>query len=1024
VVRTLDDDDDSDDDSGFTELALSAWAIRDAFVDIRRNGVIQGLDDNGILVDGVQGLSNFDCDAGCDTTPAPSGLDNLRIAGNTAITGNNNGIQIAWGADLLLQTQHQESQAPTIEEPPFLIQTFLTEDAISMDASLWAIQNAQVQISGNELVEGLNDNGILVEGVQRFNCVFTCDTPTPENADLLIAGNGTIEGERNGVHISWGVDLSATAFLTEERRDFFIFSEVFDHSEFQTDVEVNVDLLRAWAVDSAAVRIRNNGLVVGHTENGVEVDGVTDGFTSRPPDVDDDDVDIVECCDTGSLNLVIDDNGLIEGDENGIKLGRGLNLSLSVVGHADGGEGPPPAITPALASLDSSSWSWEELLPALDSFEIDSITADATSAAILGGYVQVRANVEIFGNTQNGILVQGVIDTPRDCECEVPELFNLNIASNGFIWGHENGILLDRGHHLEVFTDTVGEDESFGIGLDGWAIDNATVRLRTNFAIWGETQDGIQVLGVRGQPVGLSDGTQDPDLQFNGDPIIYETIKPNLLIADNFDIEGGRTKEGGLAAGRDGIHLGTGFDFSTVIAGPLTLADVIEFFGGTPAPLPVVAASAQFGGYGDDDDDIDLHLDNGLFLDFDIDPAVLAEFGEVTQSSVDGGTVIIDRNGFGSDPVLYDATIPVALADLDFSESPDRGVIRGNDDGIEVEDDISVGSGVFIWRNMIVGGGDNGVVFNSIGQTDPRFLETEQELCVNDFSTSVTVLNNFIVQNGQTLIDGSPENDAGVQGDGVHFAGAIGSSDEIATAIKIFQNFIARNVGDGVHVESAAGDGAAFIAVNQNFIPSGASADVDKNVAFGLVNEATGAVNANANWWGTADPAIINTVSIGFFANGPAIVDTILTTGIDSNSEIDPGRTELDNFAFQAGTAIDLPPPPPGVSPPPPPPGPVAPGTGLSPFDPEFIRFDPPFLGVPPDTPGDAWYRWSSVNLEFPTDPLAGRYTLGGGGPGGPQGAQGPESIEPAAGGDGQQGQDDCANQFLQDMNAQCAAQP
>ena len=88
-------------------------------------------------------------------------------------------------------------------------------------------------------------------------------------------------------------------------------------------------------------------------------------------------------------------------------------------------------------------------------------------------------------------------------------------------------------------------------------------------------------------------------------------------------------------------------------------------------------------------------------------------------------------------------------------------------------------------------------------------------------------------------------------------------------------------------------------------------------------------------------------------------------------------------------------------------------------FDPTLIRFTPPNLGVPPDTPGDAWYRWSAVNLQFPTNPLGGPYSLGGTG-----GQQGLEAIAPAAGPGAGQGPDDCGNQFLGDMNASCVQQP
>ncbi|MBX6324325.1 MAG: hypothetical protein IRY94_21140, partial [Rhodospirillaceae bacterium] len=378
----------------------------------------------------------------------------------------------------------------------------------------------------------------------------------------------------------------------------------------------------------------------------------------------------------------------------------------------------------------------------------------------------------------------------------------------------------------------------------------------------------------------------------------YDAPKPNLLILANTDIEGGRSLDGFETRGRDGIHLGTGFDF-----------------------------------------------------DFDFEPGLLtalvtsgSPFGGVTEASVNGGSVVIDLNGHAKHTATgadyAPASDQVVLGDYTFD-----GVIRGTDDGIEVEGDIGLGAGVFIRRNMVVGSGDTGIVFASIGQTGADYLD---KVCEGvDVSTSVTVLNNFILANGQALIDEDTENDSGVEGDGIHFTGAIGAPEEVRTAIKIFQNFIAQNQTDGVHVDEAAGDGASLIALNQNFVPAGVSPDPDRNGRFGLLNQATGAIDADANWWGTADPSLINTLTIGFFANGPVTLASILSSGLDSNLEIDPGRTEFDNFAFQAAAAIGLPVPPPGFTPP------------AFVFDPTLIRFTPPNLGVPPDTPGDAWYRWS-----------------------------------------------------------------
>jgi hypothetical protein len=127
-----------------------------------------------------------------------------------------------------------------------------------------------------------------------------------------------------------------------------------------------------------------------------------------------------------------------------------------------------------------------------------------------------------------------------------------------------------------------------------------------------------------------------------------------------------------------------------------------------------------------------------------------------------------------------------------------------------------------------------------------------------------------------------------------------------------------------------------------------------------------------------------------------------LTSGVDNNLFTVTG---LEPFGFQQGEAVSPPPPPPpGVTPP------------EEVFNPELI-LPPEFpLGVGPDTPGDAWYRWSAVNLQYPTDPLGGAYSLGGSG-----GPQGLETITPAASGQGGgDTRNDCANQFLGNMNASC----
>ncbi len=166
------------------------------------------------------------------------------------------------------------------------------------------------------------------------------------------------------------------------------------------------------------------------------------------------------------------------------------------------------------------------------------------------------------------------------------------------------------------------------------------------------------------------------------------------------------------------------------------------------------------------------------------------------------------------------------------------------------------------------------------------------------------------------------------------------------------------------------------------------------NLGNGEVTDGGGAKPNVGNWFGTNNLAAVQAMLVG----NVTISDDpfrLFPSGIDAHPEI-PG------WQFPESPSV-----PPVI-----PPG----GTTGFVLDPNDILYKPPFLGVGPDTPGDAWYRWSAVNLEYPTDPLAGGYSLGGTG-----GTGGPETLEPAAGGEGQQGTDNCGNQFLGDMNASCA---
>jgi hypothetical protein len=146
------------------------------------------------------------------------------------------------------------------------------------------------------------------------------------------------------------------------------------------------------------------------------------------------------------------------------------------------------------------------------------------------------------------------------------------------------------------------------------------------------------------------------------------------------------------------------------------------------------------------------------------------------------------------------------------------------------------------------------------------------------------------------------------------------------------------------------------------------------------------------NWFGSNDLATVQSMLLGNVEISPDPF-RLFPLGTDTHPEI-PG------WQFRIGV---LPPPGPGGIP------------GFV-FDQADIRFDPPALGLPPDTPGDAWYRFSQVNLQYPTDPLGGAYPLGGAGTGGGS------ELSPAAGGDGTQQGDECATRYLETMNWQSDA--
>ncbi len=998
-------------DGGEGFNGVSGWAIENATVQIAGNDSIRGDGDAGILIEGIHGVLFGDT----------VGEAVVTIDDNGSITGPGDGIRLArgfdvmaWDGDVLGALDFVDAVVPSVSLAGPLSAALLDiwgENDLTLHA--WSIQNATVTISGNGLIAGESFDGILVEGVRSgpADPWCGCDAGT---ASLLVSGNGTeggrIGGGEHGIQLAQGVDLdvlpesagtsldldlwairSAVVRIVDngpiegEGFDGIFVRGVLDDgtalkhtgSPAPTALEISGNeriaghtygihlapgltlsvgssigdgLVRSafaelstWAIDGAVVEVRGNDEITGAVHDGILVDGVRSGVSPVSSAVAS-----LAAADVLIGQLFITGNGTVAGQENGITLGAGFTVGIDGVGfeiEADAGLTLiggllPGDLADALQGLG---------LP-FDTAAFGTATVEAVGVAIDHAQAVIADNGRIAGETFNGISVRGVLGGADDEETSLIGAgsgwaWNLDISGNDVIEGHTNGILLGRGYTFALVSQPGAVPAAYDLAIESWAIDDAAVRIAQNLAIVGESFDGIQVRGVRGAPSPLADGTHDGDLAANE----AAPTPPNLLIAENNNILGAR----------DGIQLFTGGAFAAVVPGAA----------GTPAL-----------------DGLDAYA-TGIAGRFIAAPALV---GDSVVASIRGGAVTVDSNGSAlNGAASYQPEIDhVALGAYQFP-----GIVTGGNNGLNVFGDISVGSGLFIWRNMFVGSGNNGILLNSIGltQPDPSLAGGASQ------PTTVAVLNNFIFKNGQLLARGNPP--AGVSGDGILFLGAIGQQ----ASVSVFQNFIARNAGNGVRVASAVGAGAANIALNQNFLPGGVSGDADRNGRFSLLNEASGTIDADVNWWGTADPAVINDVTLPvLFASGPVSVATILTTGFDSNNELPVGVTDFDNFAFQGGVAAVLPIAPPGTQPPPPPIfGPT--------FDPNDILFTPPFLGSPTDTPGDGLQWWNVINQGYQTNLLNENFPLGGGG----------DSLElsPAAGGEEEQSASDCGAAFLASLN-------
>ncbi len=303
---------------------------------------------------------------------------------------------------------------------------------------------------------------------------------------------------------------------------------------------------------------------------------------------------------------------------------------------------------------------------------------------------------------------------------------------------------------------------------------------------------------------------------------------------------------------------------------------------------------------------------------------------ELRGTIEDSVRVLIDNNGAATvSGNAYDGTALVDLADFAIT-----GGIRGG-----TQDSILIGriqdsAWVTISRNMISGGA-NGIGFADIAST--RVTE---------------VHNNVILDNGA---------------DGVRFRGSISGPTSV------FQNFIARNGGSGIHVAEDADIGTGNLLVQVNFLPGSGFAHGNGGLA--INHEGTGTADVEANWWGTTSATEVASVLRG--VDLPLVV---LETGDDANvPPIDFGPTLFSPFAFQNDQVATLTEPPPPPPPPPPPsvaPAPAAPAPEI-PVDPESLLDEIRGPSSQLDRPGGAQFFTNELGEPFQATVFSDEFALG-----------------------------------------------
>ncbi len=792
--------------------SLSAWAVEDAIVRIALNDTIEGETRNGVLIQGIRSTAFGDGFPGNQVAlvdepgyeewePSETIVD---IYGNTEILGANNGIKLARGFDLGFGV-FGEFDIRTLGAVAALADAdgidgfgdwLFSIDGVYVDLAAWALQDATTRIAHNDLIrggvpadsgsavttaetddEGLisGNNGILVQGVRNTGYGPIYDDPSLGTAaeeavdhpsyrgagsNLEIVANGTIEGYNNGVRLARG--LTAEAYL--------------DFGEYY---HLSID---AWAIQNASAVIGYNGLISGQNRDGIQVQGVSEGFGRNGGAS----VSFINGFDNG-IDLLIIDNEEISGYDDGIDLQRGLSASLDVF------------VDPGVLSLS-------------DQLRADPYTPIATPRSGNGTFnLTSMGRMTVDGVEYTVWRLRNETDTDEPATLRAaggPVVFDGIVPANSdlFVASPVTG---GSATHIVSFTDAevsrtkASDTRDFQYGTstppsfdaflsaDAWAIDGAEVEISGNPTITGTDGDGIFVGGVRDQF--YSYGEYD-----------------NLLITENGLIEGYW----------DGIRLGRGLSASASLS-----ADIYYDEGDDREVLPVGAGLTQIDLAGD----VDAESWGGEWFD-DVELDVHSASLNLDIWAIDYATVTISENetiqGLAGDGIFVGGVRDGVTS----PEDRDNLTIFSNTDILGGRDGIHFGQGLSFWlsyeseeeleqqvsaASLFSGGFGSGHEGLSYGLTVASIYDANVVIDLNGTAEQLGEVYDPIT--GDTiLVDLDEFTVTGkVSGgdDGIDFAGLIGGD----STVTVSRNMVTESGDNGIEVGQ----------VGDTFIPVPVSFEVD-----------------------------------------------------------------------------------------------------------------------------------------------------------------------------------------------------